>query len=271
MRIDCPILFIALLLLACLFPQFLQAAQPGADDLLAAFEPRTYTDPSGKTLLYRLHKPANYDPKRPYPLLLFLHGAGGRGSDNKGQLLDGGGPVRRFLTPASQEKFPCFILAPQCPANKRWVDVDWGLPAHTQPPQPTDELRMTMEVLTALQKELNIDPRRLYITGLSMGGFATWDLITRHPATFAAAVPVCGGADEAKAPLIKDLPLWVFHGEKDTVVKTLRSRNMVAALQQAGASPKYTQYPNVGHDAWSKAYADPDLLPWLFSQQRPTP
>jgi predicted peptidase len=104
--------------------------------------------------------------------------------------------------------------------------------------------------------------------GVSMGGFGAWDVVTRHPDKFAAAAPICGGADENKAPLIARLPVWTFHGDKDGVVKTKRSRNMIEALKKAGSTAKYTEYPGVGHDSWNKAFAEPELLPWLFAQKK---
>src|SRR5207244_7702516 len=120
----------------------------------------------------------------------------------------------------------------------------------------------------ALQKEFSIDPKRLYITGLSMGGYGTWDLISRHPELFAAAAPICGGGDEDQAEKIAKLPIWIFHGAKDQAVPVERSRNMVTALKKAGGEPKYTEYPDVGHDSWVRAYKDPELFAWLFAQKK---
>jgi len=131
-------------------------------------------------------------------------------------------------------------------------------------------MQSTIELIGALQKEFAaIDPKRLYVTGLSMGGFGTWDLISRLPKKFAAAVPICGGADEAQAAAIAKVPVWVFHGGNDDVVKTVRSRNIVAALKAAGGAPKYTEYPGVGHGSWDQAYGEAELFPWLFSQKLP--
>lgn len=233
------------------------------------FGAKTYTDAARGKLLYRLHVPKSYDASKKYPLVLFLHGAGGRGDDNLGQLVDTrGNDATKWAGPEFQLKNPCFILAPQCPANKKWVDVDWSAPKGTMPKEPTDELRMTLEVLRVLQKEYSIDPSRLYVTGLSMGGYGTWDLICRHPELFAAAVPVCGGGDETQAERVKKLPLWCFHGANDKVVPTLRSRNMVEAIRTAGGDPKYTEYEGVGHDSWVKAYSEPGLAEWVFAQKK---
>jgi len=250
----------ALLLLLALSP--VEALPAASQD---AGEAREFKSAAGKKLLYRLFKPAGFDEKQKYPLVLFLHGAGERGDDNQAQTKNG---VRFFLQ--NQAKFPCFIAAPQCPAKFQWVDTPWGNLKHTIPAQPTEPMQSAIELLPALEKEFpSIDPKRVYVTGLSMGGFGTWDLITRMPKTFAAAVPVCGGADDAKAAAIVKVPVWVFHGGADDVVKTVRSRNIVAALKAAGGMPKYTEYPGVGHGCWDQAYGEAELFPWLFSQKLP--
>jgi len=230
-----------------------------------AGEAREFKGAGGKKLLYRWFKPANYDEKQKYPLVLFLHGAGERGEDNQAQTKHG---VKYFLQ--NQAKYPCFIAAPQCPSKLQWVDTPWGNLKHAIPAQPTDPMQGAIDLVAALEKEYPaIDPKRLYVTGLSMGGFGTWDLISRQPRTFAAAVPVCGGADEAQAARIAKVPVWVFHGGADDVVKTVRSRNIVAALKAAGGAPKYTEYPGVGHGCWDQAYGEAELFPWLFAQKLP--
>jgi predicted peptidase len=159
-------------------------------------------------------------------------------------------------------------VAPQCPDGKRWVEVDWALDSHKQP-EESISLTLTRELLASLQKEYRIDSKRFYVTGLSMGGYGTWDLITRTPDLFAAAAPICGGADETLAAKVTKLPIWVFHGDKDGVVKPLRSRNMVAAIEKAGGKPKYTEYPGVDHNSWTQTYANPEFMAWLFAQRAP--
>lgn len=239
-----------------------------AEEILAKFEARTYTDPDGKTLPYRLFTP-KIEAGKKYPVVLFLHGAGGRGTDNTGQILDGkGNCASKWALDEYQAKYPCFIVAPQVPEGKQWVAVPWGDPKHTIPAAPTDELRMAKEAVDVMVvKNTAVDGARVYVTGLSMGGFGTWDLLARHPEFFAAAAPVCGGADEATAGKLKSVPVWCFHGETDTVVKTARSRNMVEALKKAGGDVKYTEYPGVGHDSWTPAYREPELQQWLFSRK----
>jgi predicted esterase len=151
----------------------------------------------------------------------------------------------------------------------RWVNTDWAAKTpHTLPAQPSHPMRLTLGLLGELQKQYAIDPSRIYVTGLSMGGYGTWDIIARRPDLFAAAIPVCGGGDPLTAPAIARLPLWAFHGGNDGVVPTVRTRLMIEALTAAGATPRYTEYPGVGHDSWNRAYAEPDLVAWLFAQRR---
>jgi len=230
----------------------------------ATGEARDQSDATGNRIVYRLFKPAGYDAAKPWPLVLFLHGAGERGSDNAKHLKNG---AETFYAAASQAKFPCFVVIPQCPPNRQWVEVPWSGAAHTMPAEPSVPLRLAMDVLGKLKQEFTIDASRQYVVGISMGGFGAWEALYRYPRTFAAAVPVCGGADEAKAASIAQVPVWAFHGDQDNVVKTSRSRNIVAALKVAGGAPKYTEYPGVGHASWTKAFADPEVLPWLFAQR----
>lgn len=230
-----------------------------------AFEARTYASANGQKLLYRLLKPAKYDAKQKYPLVVFLHGAGERGDDNKVQLVHG---MADFANPANREKYPAFVIAPQCPKNEKWVDVDWGTLKHDMPEKPASPMRLTHELMAALEKEFSIDADRIYITGLSMGGYGTWDALQRHPQRFAAAIPICGGGDPKFAEKIKNIPIWAFHGTKDTAVKPERSRDMIDAIKAAGGSPKYTEYPEAGHDSWSATYKNPEVHAWLFAQRR---
>ena len=230
------------------FCTFVSAAD--AQDWKAMLEKKTFTDKDGKTLQYRLLKPDNYDPQTKYPLVLFLHGAGERGKDNERQLIHG---VRDFAKKENRKKHPCILIAPQCPAGAGWGG---------------GQAKLVLDLIPVLEKELSIDPKRIYITGLSMGGYGTWDIITRNPDLFGAAVPVCGGGDPAQAEKIAKIPIWAFHGGKDPVVKPERSREMVEALKKAGGEPKYTEYPDVGHNSWVKAYQDADMMAWLFAQKK---
>ncbi len=393
-----------------------------ADATAKDFEARQEKDADGNVLNYRLFKPAGYDAGKKYPVILFLHGAGERGSNNTAQVRD----ALHFTTEAVQKEHPCFVIAPQCPGGRlafqvygtskeyeqtyndyaksagewksykielaklpggaktrlmvinapagkpaagaiappnaapaqgefrnisvhakgqagapldlrklafdkkegkgklavsedgttitltadmrakaafdftvasdsvlefefrstsqgnshaialdvddqfdfRWSQVDWGARAGSLPKSPSIPLRLALSAMDKLGKEFSVDDSRLYITGLSMGGYGTWDVIARYPRLFAAAVPVCGGADESTAPAVKDIPIWCFHGGADKTVPTERSRNMIDALKKAGGSPKYTEYPGVGHNSWDKAYSEPEMIKWLFEQKR---
>ena len=232
------------------------------------FEARTFTTEQGAKLPYRLLKPQTYEKGKKYPLIVFLHGAGERGENNQAQLKHGTGV---FLKPEARAKFPCFVMAPQCPKDKKWVEMDWGGESGTAPENPGPVQPLVLAVIDALGAEFRIDPDRVYVTGLSMGGYGTWDLITRFPGRWAAAVPVCGGGDKTKAAAAKPVPVWAFHGLADTAVLPVRTRDMAAGLKAAGGTVTHTEYPGVGHDSWTCAYGEPNLLPWLFAQQRGQP
>jgi len=235
---------------------------PADDGEFAALK---HEDATGATLLYRLLKPGpTASGQKVHPLVVFLHGAGERGSDNKAQLTHG----REMMLIAAQ-KYGAFVLVPQCPGGEKWVDVDWGKSEHQMPEKPAQPMRLLVELIAKLQAEYPIDADRLYVIGLSMGGYGTWDMIQRYPEKFAAAVPICGGGDETQAKRIAKIPVWAFHGAKDPAVPVSRSRDMVEAIRAAGGEPKYTEYPEVGHFAWTPAFKDPEMLIWLFSQKRP--
>jgi predicted peptidase len=233
-------------------------------DFRDLLEKKEFDDAKGGKLLYRLMKPENAEAGKKYPLVVFLHGAGERGDDNTAQLIHG---VKEFAKEANRKKHPCFLIAPQCPKNSTWADFRRGTGADVKP-DATPPLRLTLELVDSIVKDLPIDADRIYITGLSMGGYGTWHALALRPDFFAAAVPVCGGADLKSAEKIKSAPIWVFHGDKDNAVPIARSREMVDALKKAGGEPKYTEYPGVGHNSWDKAYADPEMFAWLFAQKR---
>lgn len=230
-------------------------------------EAKIYTDDDGKTLPYRLLKPADPEPGKKYPLVLVLHGAGERGSDNAKQLTwfweKGKGPLGR---PEFAEA-KAFALLPQCPDGKQWVDVPWGKGSYKSP-AVSGPLKLALELVEASIKRLPIDPDRVYVVGLSMGGFGTFDALQRRPDLFAAAVPICGAGDLSKAKAIAHIPVWAFHGDKDTAVPVSGSREMVAALKAAGGTVKYTEYKGVGHNSWSPAFAEKEFWTWLFAHKR---
>ncbi|SMO63541.1 prolyl oligopeptidase family serine peptidase [Fodinibius sediminis] len=247
----------------------LLAALPlGAMAQITDFKPHTYRDAGGKELKYRMLEPADYDSTGLYPLVLFLHGAGERGSDNFSQLKWG---VHHFADPRFREKYPAFVVAPQVPEDSFWstLSLNRDSSSYIMPMRqhPTEPMRLTIELLEQLQQKYAIDADRLYVTGLSMGGFGTFDLIERFPSKFAAAVPICGGGDAARAFLLKEMPIWVFHGAQDQVVDVEYSRTVVDAIQNAGGHPGFTEYPDAGHvGAWVQAYGNPQLYEWMFGK-----
>lgn len=233
-----------------------------------SFEAKAYKSPNGGELLYRQLNPQKVESGKKYPLVLFLHGAGGRGTNNVGQITDAGFCPGLMNSVKFNEEYPCFMIAPQVPSTNRWVEVHWGLDAHTMPEQPGAQLRMALELVEQFIKDNPVDTSRLYVTGLSMGGFGTWDAIQRHPGMFAAAAPVCGGGDTAQAAKLVGIPIWAWHGDKDGAVKTQRSRDMIEAIKKAGGNPIYTELKGVGHNAWVAAYGKPEMWKWMFEQKK---
>jgi predicted peptidase len=215
---------------------------------------------------YRLFRP-RVEPGRRYPLVLFLHGSSGSGTDNVKQLDRAnwfGGLV--WALPENQERHPCFVVAPQ--SNENWPAVrliEGQLPEIL--PGPGRD-RLAIEIVERLADELPIDRTRIYVTGHSMGGAGTWHVLAQRPDLFAAGVPVCGRAHLATLPRLKDLPIWNFHGVKDEIEPVETSRRIIAALREAGGQPLYTEYPDVGHNVFMWAYTEPALVEWLFTQHR---
>lgn len=244
-------------------------AQEKTDEpITKAFEPREFTVEGLGTLKYRLLKPAETNPNQTYPLVIFLHGAGERGDDNVAQLVHG---MKDFLNPDRRKKYPCYVVAPQCASDKKWVEVDWSAKSHVQPENASVSMQLVHDLVVEMIETANVNKNRVYITGLSMGGYGTWDAIARFPDLFAAAVPICGGGDPATVDKFVKLPIWCFHGDQDDAVSVERSRQMIEALKAAGGKPKYTEYAGVGHDSWTATFANPELYNWLFVQERRAP
>jgi predicted peptidase len=239
-----------------------------SDKAVSEFAERSYelaTADGKQTYCYRLLKPAETEPGKTYPVVVFLHGAGERGDDNSKQLLY---LPERMAEPAWRQKFPCFLIAPQCPAEKRWVEVPWEAHESTPMTDPTPQMLAVAGMLEELLKSEPADPRRVYLTGLSMGGYGVWDFAMRRPERFAAVAPVCAGGDESKAGRLAETPVWAFHGDADKTVPVERSRRMIEAIHAAGGKPKYTELPSVGHNSWNHAYSDASgLLEWMFQQE----
>jgi predicted peptidase len=216
------------------------------------------------TLPYRLLKPVNPESKDLFPLVIFLHGAGERGKDNEVHIKH---ITELFENPVNRGKYPCYVVAPQCPKNELWADFNGSDENASISEKPTKPMQLVISLIAEISKDYPIDPSRIYVTGLSMGGYGTWDLIARFPNKFAAAVPICGGGSVKSVPEIKHIPIWAFHGALDRIVPPQESRKMIAALQEAGSFPGYTEYPGVEHDSWLHAYREPHLIHWLFKQK----
>ncbi len=240
-------------------------------DPLTVYEAKTIRFTGGEytneDFQYRLMKPAAIEPDRKYPLVIFLHGAGERGTDNQKQLTY---LPTQMAQSRYRERFPCFVLAPQCRDEHRWMNFDWNIPEDpTMEENPSEQLQTVIEIIKVTLKDEAVDSDRVYLTGLSMGGFGSYDLAIRHPDWFAAIAPICGAADPAKIGILKDMPVWMVHGSSDNVVKVDRSRSAVKTLTAAGGSPTFIELPGVGHNSWTPAYEDNDgLIPWLFRQHR---
>ena len=254
-----------------IFLMILSATIAHAQDF-SAFEKREFKGQDGAVLPYRILYPENYDATKKYPLVLFLHGGGERGNDNEKQLAHG---ARVFLKPENRRAFPAIVIAPQCPEDSYWASVKFE---RTKYPLELDfnyeyQIPKGLKLAIALtddiiQKEA-VDAKRVYITGLSMGGMGTLEAVYRFPGKFAAAAVVCGGGDvDAFTKKQAKIPFWLFHGDVDAVIAVENSRNMVAQLKELGADVKYTEYEGVNHNSWENAYAEPELLPWLFSKSR---
>jgi predicted peptidase len=225
------------------------------------------TSDEGEHLLYRQYAP-DVEAGKKYPLLVFLHGYGERGTDNRKQLRHAADDMIKYIESHDQ---PAFFILPQCPPDMRWVRYVRPItnPPHRMDRYPTLPLQMVEKLIESKMEELPIDPRRIYVAGLSMGGFATWELLSRRPDLFAAGIPICGGGDPAMAKRFKDVPIWAFHGGADGVVSPAYSTMMIDALKKAGArEPKYTEYPGVGHNSWTETCRDVKVLDWLFGNAK---
>lgn len=218
---------------------------------------------------YEVYVPPEWTKAKQWPVILFLHGAGERGAyppDSRESVI-----ARFFIT--YQEKIPAVVVFPRCAAGKAWSHPDMEA--------------LALKALEQTLKEFNGDRVRVYLTGLSMGGFGTWHLAAKYPAKFAAIAPVCGGlraptwlpeinlsnspdAYQAYAKRVQRIPIWIFHGDADTVIPVEESRKMASALRALRADVRYSEYAGVQHDSWNKAYAEPEFLPWMLSHKLKT-
>lgn len=227
--------------------------------------PLIFKTKSGTEVLYRLTSPKKAEAGKQYPLVLFLHGAGERGSDNKVQLKHG---VNDILKGAAALGESIFLIAPQCPANEWWTTA---APDRCKRKEAGVKESLTEAVLALIDETAEkhpIDPKRIYITGLSMGGYGTWDMLARSPQTWAAAIPICGGGDPSSVRRFKQIPIWIFHGDADEVVPAKNSELMAAALEDVNGKAELTMYPGVGHDSWTQTYKNLEVIKWLFAQKK---
>lgn len=215
-------------------------------------------DRSGKKLPYRLFVPQNYEKTKKYPVLLFLHGAGERGTDNNVSLSN----FKKSFETAGDLLKQSIIIAPQCPESGWWrIDEEYG--------DENGWLGAAMRLLNKIKSDYSCDSDRIYVTGLSMGGYATWSVLERYPAVFAAGVPVCGWGNPYAADTLKNIPIWIYHGTADRTVSYSSSESMYNAIKSAGGEmielkPLY----GVEHNAWDYSYTDRNMFCWLFSQSR---
>ncbi len=223
----------------------------------------------GDTLPYRLLLPANYDQNKSYPLVLFLHGAGERGTDNELQLVHG---AELFLQPEVRAKYPAIVVFPQCAKEMTWSGYTWksdgSIDYNLEQIEKTPVLHQILlsALLTELNSNYKLDQQRQYIGGLSMGGMGTFETVRQHPHRFAAAFPICGGAPPQVASELTTPRWWIFHGAEDQVVLPENSTKIHDAMKALDINAKLSLYPGVGHDSWTNAFAEPELLEWLFGQ-----
>lgn len=233
------------------------------------YQKETFISSRGDTLPYRLLRPETVKAGEKYPLVLFLHGAGERGNDNERQLTHGG---QMFLNPVNREKYPAFVLVPQCPVTGYWAYME--RPASFMPGEmPLDNsltpvFQTVKDLLDTYLAMPQVDKNRIYIIGLSMGGMGTFDMVIRYPEIFAAAVPVCGTVNPARLKAAKQVKFRIFHGDADNVVTPEGSRAAYKALKAAGADVEYIEFPGCNHGSWNPAFNYPGFMEWIFSQKK---
>ena len=227
-----------------------------------SFQAKTFQANDNVDLLYNIYYPEQANEK--VPLFIFLHGAGERGNDNSSQLIH----IAPILTNEyNKQKYPAILVFPQCPAGEYWANVNtesgqW-LPESSG--DPTPPMQRVIELIESMKMNPSVDTDRIYISGLSMGGFGTFDLLARHPDWFAGAIAICGGADLNSVENYKNTPLWIFHGDSDSVVPVELSRKTAEKLRSMKGKVKYTEVPGGGHNVWNEAYEDKETLQWLFN------
>lgn len=253
---------------AIIFLMILLTIPTFAGDKLS-FLKKQFTTSNGYQLNYRVLYPENYTPDQQYPVILFLHGAGERGSDNEAQLFHGGD---MFASHENKTKYPAIIIAPQCPAESFWLEYraringqERSYPANSPISKP---LAAVKELLDSFIKKGIVDTKQIHITGLSMGGMGTFDLLCRYPDLFASATPICGAVSLERAARYKGrTAIRLYHGDADPTVDVKFSRDAYEVLKKAGATVIYKEFPGVGHNSWDNTFAEPDFLSWMFKHK----
>lgn len=224
------------------------------------------------SISYRILFPENFNPLKKYPILFFLHGRGESGNDNQKQLTHG---ANLFLKDAVRKQFPAIIVFPQCSSDSYWANVAIKVDSKDkrefnfqEKGKPSKAMHALLGMIDDLLDKPYIDHSRVYAAGLSMGGMGTYELLRRKPRLFAAAFAICGGDNVANVQRYKKIPLWIFHGEKDSVVPVEYSISIANQLKILGRPAKLTLYPEANHNSWDPAFAEPGLLPWLFSNHK---
>ena len=233
----------------------------GAEPVESAFLKRVYTNAAHVRLPYRLLAPRTRVANQQYPLIVFLHGAIARGDDNEEPLNWGPRLIQETLAKQNQD---CVVIAPQCPKGEGWAGSSFFS-------KGKDALTLTMELIQGpLAKEFQLDPKRRYLTGVSMGGIALWGYMVQTPGVFAAGVPVCAaGTPSSVTDAAVRFPMWVFHSDDDHLIPVQSARDMVEAWKKHGGSARYTEYTGLKHSSWKKAYLDTEMFTWLLQQQLP--
>ena len=223
------------------------------------------------TMKYRILYPENFDANKKYPIMFFLHGRGESGNDNQKQLANGG---KLFLKDDFRKNTQAIVIFPQCAETSYWANVDIDVVSDKRfftfikGGAPTKSMDLLLKLTDEYVNKPFADKSKIYVGGLSMGGMGTFELLRRKPKMFAAAFAICGGDNPANAKKYKNVPLWIFHGGLDDVVNPQLSYSVYRELRKLGNTPKFTIYPKANHNSWDATFAEPQLLPWLFSHSK---